>query len=587
MTQALSLRVLALTALWLAVAEVVSAQTAQDRYTTAMERERTIRSTIDASAADASTIGDLLAQLNRVVTSYEILVRRFPTSGYADNALWQAANLADAAYQKFLKDEDRQRALRFYNWLIKEYPRSSLVAKASTQIAALAQPHPVTPPTDTTGPASIAGITVPAPVPRPPASGRATLTSIQRTILPDSVRITLELDREVHYREERLKDPARVFFDLQSVQAAPALVDKVFSYSDDIVQEVRVGRHPNATVRVVIDLESVRDYNVFALYSPFRLVIDCARRKATTTAAAAAVPTAPTPAPVAPASQPRLTAPLPTAAAVAPSPVPPLPPGPPPAPVTPPSANAAGGFSMSRQLGLGISRVVIDPGHGGHDPGALGKGLTEAELVLDVALRLEKLLANEPGLEVTLTRRTNVYIPLEERTAIANRQNADLFISIHANASRNSAATGVETYYLSFASSPEAEAVAARENSASEREMHHLPDIIRAIALNNKLDESRDLAGMVQEAMATRLRRTNKNLRSLGVKKAPFVVLIGAAMPSVLAEISFVTNPQELQLLRTAAYKDRIAEALEAAVLRYRRSLKGSNAVVIGGPGRP
>ena len=153
---------------------------------------------------------------------------------------------------------------------------------------------------------------------------------------------------------------------------------------------------------------------------------------------------------------------------------------------------------MARQLGLGVSRVVIDPGHGGHDPGALGKGLNEADLVLDVALRLEKLLAKEPGLEVTLTRRTNIYIPLEERTAIANRLNADLFISIHANASRNTAASGVETYFLSFASSPEAEAVAARENSASEREMHHLPDIIKAIALNNKLDESRDLAGMVQ-----------------------------------------------------------------------------------------
>ncbi len=233
---------------------------------------------------------------------------------------------------------------------------------------------------------------------------------------------------------------------------------------------------------------------------------------------------------------------------------------------------------MARQLGLGVSRIVIDPGHGGHDPGALGKGLNEAELVLDVALKLEKLLSTQPGLEVVLTRRTNVYIPLEERTAIANRESADLFLSIHANASRNTAARGIETYFLSFASSPEAEAVAARENSASAREMHQLPDIIRAIALNNKLDESRDLAAMVQESLITRLRRSNKNVRNLGVKKAPFVVLIGAQMPSVLAEISFVTNKQDLQLLKTPAYKQRIAEALEAAVLRYRRSLKGSAA---------
>jgi N-acetylmuramoyl-L-alanine amidase len=578
-TRAHPFTVFAVTAAWLAVAAELSAQTAQDRYTTAMEREQSVRTSIAAVPADTPTIGDLLSQLNRVVTSYEILVRRFPTSGYADNALWQAANLADAAYQKFLKEEDRQRALRFYEWLAKEYPTSNLVAKATRQIAALTQARPAGPATESTAPPSIAGITVPA---GPAPSGRATLTSIQRAVLPDSVRITLELDREVAYREERLEDPARVFFDLKAVQAAPGLADKVFSYSDDIVQQVKVGRHPGSTVRVVLDLESVRDYTVYTLYGPFRLVIECERAKTTT-----ATPPPIAKAPPSPAANPAPTLAPSSPAAPALARATPLPASPPPPPVTPATANTAGGFSMSRQLGLGVSRVVIDPGHGGHDPGAIGKGLTEAELVLDVALRLEKLLSNEPGLEVTLTRRTNVYIPLEERTAAANRQNADLFISIHANASRNNAATGVETYYLSFASSPEAEAVAARENSASEREMHHLPDIIKAITLNNKLDESRDLAGMVQEAMATRLRRTNKNLRNLGVKKAPFVVLIGAAMPSVLAEISFMTNPQELQLLKTAVYKDRIAEALEAAVLRYRRSLKGSTAVATGALGRP
>ena len=249
-------------------------------------------------------------------------------------------------------------------------------------------------------------------------------------------------------------------------------------------------------------------------------------------------------------------------------------------PVTPPSspsapaANGAGGFSMARQLGLGVSRIVIDAGHGGHDPGVLGKGLNEATLVLDVALRVEKLLLKEPGLEVVLTRRTDVYIPLEERTELANRESADMFLSIHANASRNEAAKGIETYFLSFASSPEAEAVAARENSASAREMHQLPDIIKAIALNNKLDESRDLANMVQESLVTSLRKNNKEIRSRGVKQAPFVVLIGAAMPSVLAEISFVSNKQELSLLKTNAYKQKIAESLFNAVMRYRKSLK-------------
>ena len=231
-----------------------------------------------------------------------------------------------------------------------------------------------------------------------------------------------------------------------------------------------------------------------------------------------------------------------------------------------------------------MSRIVIDPGHGGHDPGAVGKNLNEADLVLDVALRLEKLLLKQAGVEVVLTRRTDTFVPLEERTAIANRQQADLFLSIHANASRNVKARGVETYFLNFASNPEAEAVAARENSASARTMHNLPDIVRAIALNTKLDESRDFARMVQDGLVKRLSGQNSQLRNLGVKQAPFVVLIGAAMPSVLAEISFLTNPQEAQLLRSTGYRQRIAEALYDAVLKYQRSLKSVTTVAQQSP---
>src|SRR6476661_7124775 len=241
---------------------------------------------------------------------------------------------------------------------------------------------------------------------------------------------------------------------------------------------------------------------------------------------------------------------------------------------SPGAANLQGRFSLSRQLGLGIARIVIDAGHGGHDPGAQVKGLNEADLVLDVALRLEQLLLKQPGAEVVLTRRTDVFIPLEERTAIANREGADLFLSIHANASRNSRARGVETYFLNFASNPDAEAVAARENSASGRTMHNLPDIVKAITLNNKLDESRDFATLVQRAMIDKLSASNKQIRDLGVRQAPFVVLIGAGMPSILAEISFLTHQQEGKLLKTPAYRQKIAEALFAGVQEYQRSPK-------------
>ena len=589
----------AIAASWLSVsdlaAQTATAQTAKQRFESAQERDEQVRVLL-TNFTNTTPPADLVKQVSQVMSSFESIVRRFPASGYADNALWQAASLADAAYQRLNRQEDRDRAMRFYRWLVQEYPSSSFVKQANAKIASLGSttmptmtPAPVTVTTAPVGPAV-------APIPSPE---RATLTSIQRVVLPNTVRVTIELDKEVVYREDRLSGPSRLFFDLRNVQLTPALMDKVLTYGSDVVSKIRVGRHPDNTVRVVLDFEEVTKYSVFTLYSPFRLVIDAERPGSRLASAATTVVPAPIPAPPLPASAkatpaPSLTAPvvvpvkpvpireetiaplIPEEAITPSAPVPaPLPSAPVISPTTP-TANAAGGFSIARQLGLSVSRIVIDPGHGGRDPGTISKGLSEAALTLDVALRLEKLLQKELGVEVVLTRRTDVFIPLEERTAIANRQNADLFLSIHANSSRSAGAKGIETYFLSFASSPEAEEVAARENSASEREMHQLPDIIKAITLNNKLDESRDLANMVQESLVTNLKKTNKDVRSRGVKKAPFVVLIGAQMPSVLAEIAFITNRQELQLLKTSAYKDKIAQALHAAVLRYRKSLKGA-----------
>ena len=576
-------------ALWPAVAV---AQTARAQYSAALEREPQVRTAIEAAPADAtsSSRAAVLKRARALIATYEGIARRHRSSGYADNALWNGASIAEALHDKFFRAEDRATALRLYRQLVAEYPTSSLVKQTPARIAALEESR-------TAATSARAQRTPSSPSPAAtiaPTSGRATLTAIERTVLPASVRITLQLDHEVPFHEERLTGPSRVFFDLKGVRAVPELADAVLRFPADPVRQIRVGRHPDSTVRVVLDLEGVDKYSVFTLYNPFRVVIDCESAalasRATPPATTVTPPALPADKPVLPPvavpaieplppppvpvyrSQPVSPAPAPVAAAMelpASRPIPPA----------APTINTAGGFSLARQLGLGVSRVVIDPGHGGHDPGAQARGLTEAELTLDIALKLEKLLQQEPGIEVILTRRANVYIPLEERTAIANREGADLFLSIHANASRNATAGGVETYFLSFAASPEAEAVAARENSASVGEMRQLPDIIKAIALNNKLDESKDLAAMVQEALVTRLRRSNRELRNLGVKKAPFVVLIGAGMPSVLAEVSFLTNKQEAQLLKTTAYKQRIADALHAAVMRYRRSLKGTATV--------
>jgi N-acetylmuramoyl-L-alanine amidase len=240
----------------------------------------------------------------------------------------------------------------------------------------------------------------------------------------------------------------------------------------------------------------------------------------------------------------------------------------------PPQVNRAGSYSLARQLGLGARRIVIDAGHGGHDPGSSGpRGLQEKDLVLDVAVRLERLVRKELGAEVVMTRATDVFIPLEERTAIANARGADLFLSIHANSSRSRSARGVETYFLNFAQDPHAEAVAARENAISAATLKDLQNLVKAIALNSKIDESRDFAASVQEAMYASLRAATPGLPNRGVRTAPFYVLIGANMPSILAEIAFVSNPEDERLLKTSAYRERIARSLLEGVRGYLESL--------------
>ena len=239
----------------------------------------------------------------------------------------------------------------------------------------------------------------------------------------------------------------------------------------------------------------------------------------------------------------------------------------------PPQTNRAGSYSMARQLGLGARRIVIDAGHGGHDPGTIGRGgLMEKDLVLDVALRLEKMVRAELGAEVILTRATDVFVPLEERTAIANSRGADLFLSIHANSSRNSTARGIETYFLSFARNAHAEEVAARENAISAATLKDLQGLVKAIALNSKIEESKDFATSVQESMVANV-RGRYPVADRGVHTAPFYVLIGANMPSVLAEIAFVSNPEDEKHLKTADFRDTMAKSLLRGVRDYLDSL--------------
>lgn len=238
--------------------------------------------------------------------------------------------------------------------------------------------------------------------------------------------------------------------------------------------------------------------------------------------------------------------------------------------------TASGDRSLIRALGLKIGKIVIDPGHGGHDTGTIGpNGLEEKDLVLEVGRRLGKLLEARLGAEVVYTRKDDTFIPLETRTAIANRERADLFISIHANSSHDPAARGVETYYLNFTSSPEALEVAARENAVSEKSIYELQDLVKKIALKEKIEESREFASDVQESLHSGLAAKSPAIRNRGVKKAPFIVLIGANMPSILAEISFVSNPTDEHRLETSEHRQRIAESLYRGIARYVNGLSG------------
>ena len=595
----------------LAVPIARAADSAQERYREALAAEQALR-------VEANLTPDAW---RAAIRQYEAIVRRFPTSGYSDNALWQAAGLARDLAAETGDTREKERAVKLLRSLVSEYPSSKLVPAAVLEITGLAgvDLHAVPP---KTAPAANAEATASPPsasgpvavLPTSPARTTPVLVrAISRVVLPEAVRIIVELDGEVSFRHEQIDNPTRVFVDLQGTLLTPALRNTVLAYNDDIVRQVRLGRHPGNTTRVVLDLDSLAKYSLFTLYDPLRLVIDCERtlsaafppsgiaRVPSTLRVLPATPHVWLASPVLTPVVPNVAIPRTLVVDAGPSPPAPQPPrgGPPmleasavagaasvaslpvveaiPIPATPlpaplpPAANRRRGFSMARQLGLGASRIVIDPGHGGHDPGAFKTGLSESELVLDVAIRLEQLLLAQPGFEVVLTRRTDSYVPLEERTAIANRESADLFLSIHANAATNIGTRGVETYVLNFAATADAAAVAARENAASGRTLRSLPELVKAITASSKREESRDFAVIVQRALFRELRTSG--MRDLGVKQAPFMVLIGAEMPSILAEIAFLTNRQDQQLLKESSYRQRIAAALRSGILRYQETL--------------
>jgi N-acetylmuramoyl-L-alanine amidase len=442
------------------------------------------------------------------------------------------------------------------------------------------------------------------------------VNSIKHTSEADYTRITINLERDVRFQSQRLDHPDRVFFDLENARLASRLLGSSVSVDDGRVKKIRMAQYKPGRARVVIETDGRASFNASLLSDPPRLVIDvkgnsaasetacadaasngdCAHGEADSRVVRAAekstavsthaensfapkkvIVEADADDPPSEVNDEAADKPLrsdrsskltgskrgKTQIALA-------------RPMREAQPTSDGDRSLIRTLGLRIGKIVIDPGHGGHDTGTIGpNGLLEKELVLDVSRRLGKLLAARLGAQVVFTRRDDTFIPLETRTSIANQEQADLFVSVHANSSHDPDARGVETYYLNFTSSPEALEVAARENAASDKSIHELQDLVKKIALKEKIEESREFASDVQGALHTGLATKNPGERNRGVKKAPFVVLIGANMPSILAEISFISNPGDERRLRTPEYRQRIAESLYHGISRYVDGLGG------------
>jgi N-acetylmuramoyl-L-alanine amidase len=553
------------------------------------------------------------------VDSYRFLIHEYPTSKHVQDAMLKMAQLE--------KDQlgDPRAAAKLYDDFLKKYPRSTRRREAQEGRAEAAlllkNSEPVSAakgaPTDgaTTKdeePAALARETREDLPPLPPASpggGVPRVRRISTKASADSTRVIIDLEDTVQYSSARIRNPDRIFFDIHDARLTPEVAKAAIRIDGDLLTGVRAAQNHTGIVRVVLDVNGVKDYNATLQDNPPELIIDLYPNSGTTRAArtkrGAPAPQAADDgvvdvasngseerSPVRPAAvetKPAATDALPPSlvrgavsgaargkSAKNVSSKPDLI-----QPSTVPQPTRDGQATLTRALGLKIGRIVVDAGHGGHDTGTIGPtGLMEKDLCLDVALRLGKIIQQRlPGADVVYTRSDDTFIPLEERTHIANEAKADLFISIHANSSHDHGARGIETYYLNLKGSPDAMEVASRENATANESVHDLEDLVKKIARSEKIDESREFAADIQDSLAKRIQKQYKPVKDRGVRKAPFVVLIGADMPSILTEISFLSNPADEQLLKKPEHRQRVAEGLYQGVASYLQSMNSMTAI--------
>jgi N-acetylmuramoyl-L-alanine amidase len=482
----------------------------------------------------------------RSVDLFVQMAETYPESSLADDALLQAGKLMEEVLV------DKSAAYALYKQLVEVQSSGDMASKAKARLAALASYAPDNIAVDAKhlSDAKVAAgapqSTVAAVTTKTPAGSR-TLSSIRYWSNPGYTRIVLDVSSQTKFSAHYLVPepskgaPPRLYVDLEKTGLAEGLNEKT-AVDDGLLRQIRTGSPQSDTVRVVLDLESIGDYKVFPLSDPWRIVIDVAGDKS----------------PELKRREPEIS-----------------------------SLPDSGGDAIAKVLNetpknqkplhipkapatSTLRRIVVDAGHGGKDPGAVGKsGTLEKDVTLQMAKALSKELTKQIGCEVILTRSGDVYLPLEERTAIANKVGADLFVSLHANANKNRKAHGIETYYLNFSKNDKAAAVAARENGTSIKEVSDLELILFDLMANSKINESSRLATVIQKGLVKGISQKYSDVRDLGVRQGPFYVLLGATMPSVLVETAFISHPREEKRLRSSAFQKAAAKAIAAAIKDY------------------
>ena len=456
------------------------------------------------------------SDLDEAISRFRQVAKKFSRSRFADDAQYQLGEI----YRRY--KDDLERAYVEYFKVVMNFPHGDMRPRAQKRLSELEGRmgnRKVSP--DLSGLPDLESSS---------EGGLARVTDIRHWSAQDYTRIVIDVDTQVRYtshllrRDPELGKPPRLYIDLESSVLDPSFAGAI-PIRDGLLRKVRTGQYKPTVVRVVLDIESIEDHKIFSLNDPFRIVIDVTgeSRKPPPTVKKAEIPS----------------------------------------------------ITLAQQLGLGVRKVVIDPGHGGKDPGAIGpSGVQEKDIVLAIAMKLKAKIRESLGLEAILTRNSDTFLPLEERTALANTQEADLFVSIHTNAHENRRIYGVSTYILNVATDEEAKRVAAFENSISAKRISDLEKILNDLMLNSKINESSRLADAVQNGLVKILPDKYSRVKDLGVKQAPFYVLIGAQMPSIMVETSFITNKREEDRLNTAAYQDAIAEGILAGIRNYIKQIE-------------